>query len=388
MRTLLLLLPSLLAQSQLDYSTRGSDHFYNLEYDEAIADFELAGKARPQASIPHYRIAQALLYRELYRSGGLQSDLISSNNSFLKRPKLALSPGVDQRLVAEAQKADELAQARLNANANDTGALYDLCMVNALQSNYDFLVRKDWKGALKKATTARKLCGRVVELEPSNYDARIVQGVHEYIVGSLPWYYRSLGFLAGFHGDRAVGIRTLEEVADKGINNRVDAEILLSALYRRENQHSKALPLLGVLAKTYPRNYLLSFELAVMYSEVGDKEKAIATMDRIAAQRASGVPGFAVIPWGDIWYQRGDIQFAHKDLDQALENFQKATAPTIPSGPDTTVLALLRMGQIYDLKLQRDLATQHYKRAIASAPESEAARDSKRYMEKPYRGAT
>ena len=45
-----------------------------------------------------------------------------------------------------------------------------------------------------------------------------------------------LGFLVGIHGDKEKGIRTVQDVATNGKLNRVDAEIFLCALYRRENQ--------------------------------------------------------------------------------------------------------------------------------------------------------
>ena len=40
-------------------------------------------------------------------------------------------------------------------------------------------------------------------------DAQLIEGVHDYIVGSLPWAWRMLGFLVGFHGDKERGIRTV-----------------------------------------------------------------------------------------------------------------------------------------------------------------------------------
>ena len=54
-------------------------------------------------------------------------------------------------------------------------------------------------------------------------DARLVQGLHDYIVGSLPWGWRMLGFLVGIHGDKEKGIRTVQDVAENGKLNRVDA---------------------------------------------------------------------------------------------------------------------------------------------------------------------
>jgi len=67
------------------------------------------------------------------------------------------------------------------------------------------------RDALRDATAARRDCSRVTELDPSNYDARLVQGVYDYAVGSLPLTWRVMGFLAGFHGDKDRGMQTVEE---------------------------------------------------------------------------------------------------------------------------------------------------------------------------------
>jgi tetratricopeptide (TPR) repeat protein len=384
MRFALFLLVPLMA-AQTDFTARGFDHFYNLEYDQAIADFEEAARIAPRAPGPHNNMAQALLYREMFYNGALESELVSGNNSFLRSPKLNPSPAVEKRFAVEVQKAMDLSQAELNKNPNDTGGLYTLCVANGLRSNYDFLVRKAWKDALREATAARKLCNRVTELDPSNYDARLVQGVHDYVVGSLPWYLKSVGFLAGFHGDRETGIRTLEEVAQKGKLNKVDAEILLCALYRRENRARKALPLLTDLLHRYPRDYLLRFEQANMYSALGDQKNALASVDTIAAMKKSGAPGYANVPWAKIYFHTGNIQFWYNDLEPALDNFRKTTASPRELDLNTGVLAYLRMGQIYDMTHRHTQAIEEYEKAIAFAPQAEAAKESRRYISSPYK---
>ena len=85
-----------------------------------------------------------------------------------------------------------------------------------------------------------------------------------------------LGFLIGIRGDKEKGIRTVQEVAKNGKLNRVDAEIFLCALYRRENQSKLAVPLVQDLIRRYPRNYLLRMELAQMYSQAGDGVRGLA----------------------------------------------------------------------------------------------------------------
>ncbi|MDQ6675844.1 MAG: DUF3808 domain-containing protein [Acidobacteriota bacterium] len=363
----------------------GFEHFYNLEYDPAIADFEQAAKAHPQDPAPHNNIAQALLYREMFRNGALESELVSGNNSFLRRSKVNTDRETEKRFQNEVDRATQLAQARINKNPKDTEALYALGVADGLKSNYDFLVRKAWRDALNEATAARKLHTQVTELQPSNYDARLIQGVHDYVVGSLPFFYKSLGFLAGFHGDKEQGLRTLEEVAQKGRNNRVDAEILLCALYRREGRARKALPLLEDVSKRFPRNYLLKFEQAQMFSAIGDKMDALAVLDKIEELKRENAPGYSSIPPEKILFERATIQFWYKDLRASLENFKKVTANPKELDLNTGVLAYMRQGQIYDLTNRHSEAIPEYHKAIAFAPEAEAAKESKRYIASPYK---
>jgi len=366
-------------------SARGFDHFYNLEYDQALAEFEKAAQQEPNAIGPHNHIAQTLLYREMYRNGALETQLVSGNNPFLRQKKLNPSPQVDKEFSDEIQKAIDLANARLARNANDSGALYARGVAFGLRANYTFLVRKAWRESLRDATAARKDSNRVTELDPANYDARLIQGVHDYVVGSLPWSWRMLGFLVGFHGDKERGMQTLEEVSRKGKINRVDAEVLLCALYRRENQPRKTIPLLEDLLRRFPRNHLLLFEQAQIYSDLGNKDKAIAAVEKVSAMKTSGLPGYAGVPWEKIYFQLGNIQFWYNDLDRALDNLKKVTASRNEVDLNTGVLAWMRVGQIYDMTNRRPQAIEAYKRAIAFAPEADAAKESRSYMSSPYR---
>ena len=90
-------------------SARGFDHFYNLEYDQALAEFQKAAQQEPNAMDPHNYIAQTLLYREMYRNGALETQLVSGNNPFLRQKKLNPSPQVDKEFSDEIQKAIDLA---------------------------------------------------------------------------------------------------------------------------------------------------------------------------------------------------------------------------------------------------------------------------------------
>jgi len=362
----------------------GYDHFYNLEFDQALADFDQAIAKDPNDPDLHNHAAETVVFGEMYRDGALESQLVTGNNSLLRRAKLNPSPGTQKRFQDEIHRALDLEQARLRRNANDAGALYAMGITYGLRANYFFLVQKDWVSALHDSTTARKMHNRVSELDPKNVDAGLVQGLHDYVIGSLPSFYKMFGFLIGFHGDKDLGIRIVEQVAAQGTLNRIDAEIFLAAIYRREHQPAKALPLVESLIGRFPRNYLLRFEQAGMYASLGDGKKAIGAVQQVAQLKTQGAAGYVRVPWESIYYQLGTIQFWYNDLDAALANMQKVTAHAGEVDLNTGVLAWMRVGQIYDLTQRHGLAVEAYKKAMAYAPEAEAARESRRYIASPY----
>ena len=86
-----------------------------------------------------------------------------------------------------------------------------------------------------------------------------------------------------------------------------------------------------------------------------------------------------------IYYQIGNIQFWYREYEQAADNLKKAAAGSSALDINTSMLAWMRLGQVYDLTNRRNLAMEAYKKAIAFAPQAEAAKESRRYLSTPYR---
>ncbi len=363
---------------------RGYDHFYNIEYPEAIADFEQAIALDPKVPDYHNHLAQTIVFQEMYRNGALESELVNGNNSFLRRAKMNPAPATEKRFLDEVSRSMQLSEARLRANPNDVGALYAEGIAYGIRSDYYWVVKKSWRDSLSDATAARRLHNRIPVIEPGNVDARLVDGLHDYIVGSLPWHLRMFGFLMGIRGDKEKGIRTVQDVARNGKDNKLDATIFLCALYRRENRPKLAVPLIQDLMRRFPRNYILWQELAEMYSMSNDKNDALATLAQASDLKTRHAPGFDRLPWEKIYYQEGVIQFWYRDLDQALENLGKVAAHASEVDLSTGAYTYLRMGQIYDMTHRRALAVESYRKAIAYAPEADAAQEAGKYISTPY----
>ncbi|MSV36107.1 MAG: hypothetical protein EXQ47_11010 [Bryobacterales bacterium] len=363
----------------------GFDHFYNLEHNEALTYFRAEAARNPDSPDLHNHIAQTILYREMLRSGALESELVTGTNPFLRREGLNPSKSDQQEFQDSINRALASAEARLRKNANDTGALYAQGVSYGLRGNYYFLVQKAYRDALRDAAAARKAHLRVTELDPTLTDARLVQGIYDYVVGSLPPVWRVLGFLAGYQGDRERGIETVRQVAREGRFNRVDAEVLLCAAYRRERRPKEAVPLLTGLIGRFPRNYLLRLELVQMYGDLGEKDKALAVIRDVEQLRSSGATGYAQLAEEKLRYTRGNLLFWYHDLNAAIEDLKVVTRNIPAVDLNTGVYAWLRLGQCYDLQGKREEAKRAYLQTVVVAPTADAANDARKYLRRRYK---
>src|SRR3989304_4656216 len=70
----------------------GLDHFYNLEYDQAIAKFEQLRADDPTNPAWQNHVALGYFYKELLQGGALEGDLFDASNKFFKTKKFPVDP--------------------------------------------------------------------------------------------------------------------------------------------------------------------------------------------------------------------------------------------------------------------------------------------------------
>src|SRR5574341_1542254 len=86
------LLAGALAGGAVDYRQSGHSHFYNLEYDEAIADYTRLIEQEPNDPLAYNYLASAHLFQEMLRLGLLESSALRGDNEFLQRKKPTPDP--------------------------------------------------------------------------------------------------------------------------------------------------------------------------------------------------------------------------------------------------------------------------------------------------------
>ena len=366
-------------------SNPGFVAFYNNQYDKAYAYFKAEVQSHPNDPDSYNHLAQTILYRELFRDGALESEMVSGSNPFLRRAKLSVSPQVKTEFLACIERSLQLSNAALENDPDDVHAWYSSGVAHGLRANYSFLVEKAWIESLREAAASNKANKQVLTLQPDFTDSRLVVGLYEYVVGNLPFYMRILGVVGGFHGNKEGGIRQLQDVAQNGTLSKYDAQIILAVIYRREHHPELALPLLQHAANQFPGNYLFRLEQVQMYSDLGNKTAALQELAEIDHLRSIGAPGYQSLCGGQTAYLRGNLLFWYGDFDHALVNLQQATAAAPTLNLDTAVLSWLRLGQTYDLKKNHQAAVVAYKEVIATAPQSTLANQASQYISNPYR---
>jgi tetratricopeptide (TPR) repeat protein len=363
----------------------GYVHFYNLEFDQALAEFRAQAAAAPDDPNPQNHIAHAILYREMYRVGALESEMVTGHNAFLRRPKVAPSAADTREFEGAIARSIELASAMVARNPRDARAVYSLGVAYGLRANYNWLVRKAWLDSLRDATNARKLHTRAFEIDPTFVDALLVQGIHEYVLGSLSLPWRMLGFIAGMRGDRESGIGKVRRVATEGHSNRWEARILLAVVYRRDHQPALAVPLVRELIAAFPRNFLLLLELSQMYADLGNKAEALAPLNRLDREKSAGAKHLDHLSSAKIHYFRGNVEFWYRDLEPALADLRVAAANADSLDANAAAYTWLRLGMTLDLLGRRQEALEAYERVLAQWPDSDPGHDARQYRSKAYR---
>jgi tetratricopeptide (TPR) repeat protein len=366
----------------LDPDTQaGLEWLYSLEYDKAIASFESALKQYPSDPFAINHLMQAVMLKELFRLNALDTTLYT-DNGFLTGKPLPGEPKIKERIFALADQAIKICDQRIDANRDDVQAYYARGVSRGLRLSYIALVDKSFWSALKNAISSRNDHEKVLELDPSYTDARLVVGVHNFIVGSMPLAARIMAGVVGIRGDKKKGIEYLEQVGKTRSEVSADARVALALFLRREARYKEALDVMQGLATEHPKNFIFALEVGNLMKDAGRADAAVAQFDTIVknAQRN--------------FYPSMHIERAYFGLAEALKGQRKAEAAleaynhaleVKEASHDLRLRAFLGAGQMLDVLSKRESALKHYEQVLTLEPDSAQAALARSYIKQPYR---
>jgi tetratricopeptide (TPR) repeat protein len=357
------------------------DHFYNMEYDRSIQEFQKILDRRPNDPPAVNHLLTTILMRELYRMGAMKSGEFA-NDSFIGEAHRPADPKVKQQIKQLVDHAEDLEEQQLKANPNDTNALYARGVTRAQFALYTALVERAWFSALRNAVGARRDHEKVLELDPNYVDAKLVVGAHNYVVGSLPWSVKVAAAIVGLSGSKEKGLEYLREVAASNGENSVDAKVVLSLFLRREHRYDDARALMEDLTARYPRNYLFPVEEANLLRASGRSAEAAAAYRKVWQSGREGKYGnlhYELSAWG-----LGELLRSQKDYAGAAAAYELVEEVPDPD-PETLQKANLAAGEMYDLLQKRDLAMKKYQTVLAENASSPPAEQARKFIREAYR---
>lgn len=357
------------------------DHFYNMEYERAIQEFERILEKRPNDPFAVNHLLTAILMQDLYDTGSMNTGDYT-NDSFIGRTPRPTDPRIKVRIKALAHRAENLEEQELKANSNDVNALYCRGVTRAQFAVYTGIVERAWFSALRNAVGARHDHERVLELDPAYIDARMVVGTHNYVVGNLPWSVKVAAAIAGLSGSKEKGLAYLRDVAHSDGENSVDAKVVLTLFLRREHLYDEALGYMQELSAKYPHNHLFPTEVANLLRSAGRLDDAEAAYRKVWQNGREGKYGslhYELAAWG-----LGELLRSKKDLTGAAAAYELVNQAPNPD-PDTLQKANLAAGEMYDLLQKRDLAMKKYETVLAGNANTGPADQARRYIKEAYR---
>jgi len=241
---------------------RAASELYNLNHDRALATFREAVAADPQDPAAYRGLAIQLWLNISFRRGNMTVDDYLGTVSVGRQAGAGTPPaeptaGAFQETL---EHAIALARKQIETNPRDAEAHYQVGAALGLRASYIATVEGSSGRAFRAAREAYNEHEKVMSLDPRRKDAGLIVGTYRYIVSALSLPLRLAAYIAGFGGDKARGIRMIEDAVAYGGDNQEDARFALVLVYNREKLYDQALQQLETLRAKYPQNRLVWLE--------------------------------------------------------------------------------------------------------------------------------
>ena len=359
------------------------DHYYNLDYDAAVQDFEKILARHPNDPFAVNHLLSAIQVRELYRMGAMNSGEYSNDN-FIGQAHRPADPAQKQRIKQLVEEAGKLEDAELARNPNNVDMLYARGVTRGQFALYTALIERAWFSALRNAVGARRDHERVLELAPHYTDAKLIVGAHNYVMGNLSLAVRMAVALVGLSGDKERGLQYLNDAYRANGETSVDAGVVLMVFLRREHRYGEALQIARVIGPRFPRNYLLPLEEANLLRASGKNGEADAE-EQYRRVWQNGREG----KYGNLHYEiaalgLGDLLRSEKKYQAAATAYELVGEVT-GADPELLQKANLGAGEMYDQLQKRDLAVKKYVAVVAANSGNAEADKARKRIKDAYR---
>ncbi|MFZ0662418.1 MAG: hypothetical protein WAM66_06985 [Acidobacteriaceae bacterium] len=360
------------------------DRFYNEDYNRALVLFGRVRSEHPGDPIATDYVLYVTLFQELSRLDLLDTTFYATDGFLTGKHTVVEDPKVRDQIKALAEEAINQGDAELDRNPNDTNALFARGWAKSLEATYQAMVERSFRSALGLALGAKDDEQKVLHLDPSYVDAKMIVGVYKYVVGALPFGFKILVGIVGIHGSKSDGMALLRDSAARGVITSVESRTVMALFLRREAEYQQALAINHGLQAEYPRNFLFALEHANLSKDAGQGMKAINLYRQVISKAQR--PGYFASPHVELaYYGLGASLRGQRLYQQSVEAFlQGAYQPN--TSPELKRRCLLAAGEDYDLMHQHGKATEEYQAVIHNGGNTVQGELARKYESDDYSG--
>ena len=360
------------------------EHFYNLDYDGALARFEAIAKAHPDDPLAQAYVLQVLIFRELYHQDLLDTTYYAHDSFLSSKRKVDVAEGLRKRIETLTDQITDLCDRQIKVDGQNKNAFFARGYARGLHASFATLVDHSFVSAAHQGLQARNDSEETLKIDPDYIDAKMAIGIQQFAVASLPRLVRLMVGIAGVGGNKEKGLDLLRDVAAHGLVNNVEARTVLSLFLRHDGRYAEALDVQTTLARQYPRDYLFRLEEANLSKDKGDGPTAIATYRRVIDDARR--PNYFIDPRLQMaYFGLAETARGQNDLATAADNYLQAAAQ--PHCSDwLRKRAQLNAGEMLDLLHQRDKAIAQYQLASADSGDQSQADQARKYLKSPFTG--
>lgn len=181
-----------------------------------------------------------------------------------------------KEFLDRSERAIDVSERHLRAARNDTSTVLLLSGLHG----YRGLVaasEREYRTAIRSAMTGFTYTRQLLSMDSDDPNAMMGRGIFNYMMGTIPSEVRWVTSFAGFSGDREAGFEQLEKAAGAGTHVSVDALMILTYLYLRDEEFENALRTSEKLVEKHPDNVIFHFYKARSLESLGRTADARST---------------------------------------------------------------------------------------------------------------
>ena len=253
-------------------------------------------------------------------------------------------------------------------------------------------IRESWFKAALDGKEGLGLVFKSYELNPKNVDVQLGFGIYHYYADVIPARYPAVKpFMILFpKGDKAKGIKELENVAWNGRYTRIESRnFLLKLNFQFEERMDEARKWGKILLNDFPNNPYFQKYYGLTFIKENNYTEAVKTFRDIYNKAKRGMPGYNKRFEREVAYYLGmDFKIREK-VDSAAYYFERSEklSRELDKEKESGFLinSVFYLGMLYDQMGKRDKAITYYKETLQLKDRNDSHKYAEQYLKTPYK---